>query len=107
LAPISTKWSIMANHGWLTGLTCLSKPNPRRNVQLMTEVKWGVQVKISGLLLLNRSRIRGTLRYEKTASNTSKIHKYRMLCASFISTGRTTACGIKLFFYLLILNPSR
>ena len=62
LVPISIEWSMIAIQDWFTGLTCLSSPSPKRNVQLMTDVKWGVQFNLSAVSMLNNSRIRGTLR---------------------------------------------
>ena len=89
---------MIASQGVSTGRTCMSNPKPNRNVQLMTEVKCGTHANPRGDLALNKSRIRGTLRYDTTECITSKTHKVRTACASLIAiTGGDT--GISRFFY--------
>gem|GEM_PF-6101366 len=44
---------MIASHGVLIGLTCLSKPKPSCKVQLITEVKCGTQSKPSAVSVLS------------------------------------------------------
>jgi len=57
------EWSIIAIQGVDIGRICFSIPRPKRNVQLITDVKLGIQFNDdSGVFALNKLRIRGILR---------------------------------------------
>ena len=98
LVPMSMEWSMMANHGSVTGLTSLSRPRPKRSDQLMTEVKCGIQLKRASASILNKLRILGTLRKETTACITNNTQTARTSCAE-LNPIICPLAGVKVFFY--------
>ena len=89
--------SIIANHEASIVLTWLSKPKPNRSVQLMTEVKCGIHASPGIVSVLNKPRIRGTLRYDTTACMTKRTHSARVSLASERSM-MVAGTGVKCFF---------
>ena len=79
---------------------------PRRNVQLMTEVKCGIHHSASGVCSLNNAKMRGILRYETTHFNTRKMHKSRICCDSFILMTGAIFNEANGFFWPLPLVPA-
>ena len=96
--PTSMEWSMMATQGGSMGATCLSRPRPTRKVQLITEVKCGTQSIPSNVSVQNSAKMRGTLRKETTACNTSDTHNVRTCRASAKSTRFPPAAGVSAFF---------
>ena len=89
---------MMATHGVSIGSTCLSRPRPTRKVQLITEVKCGTQPRPSSARVRNSSTMRGTLRKETIACNTSDTQNVRTCRASARSTTSVAAGDPSSFF---------